>query len=226
MEFDNKLRPIQPNTIDEFDDLFGDPFGDKKTYTQLVNELQQLDKIDLVKDDGFNKRDPEKYRGKAWKHFAPSPYDITNDELNEYDRRVAPLTDLSSVYKNIYTNPQPDPDDLDYYEYGTDMRDYFELEMDRYTHEVIKRTQNNPEADVIVYRVMPKNTRAINEGDWVTVNPQYALMFFNLLKDHSQSKSRLPKNYHIVAKKVKAKDLYSGKRDDTDDIHSFGYYPK
>jgi len=59
---------------------------------------------------------------------------------------------------------------------------------------------------------MPEKVQ-INPGDWVTVNRAYA-------KDHGESSLR--GGYKIIAKKVKAKDIFTN----GDSIHEWGYDPK
>jgi hypothetical protein len=231
MEFNNKLKPIKPKAIKTNYSSFVNPFRDDKnlstkTFEEIRDVFKNDYKIDLL--DAIEGESDTNYRGKAWEHYAPSPSDITNEELDEYSRRVAPLTDLSTIYPKLY-NPEENEMDLGdeiMYEYGTDGRDYSDYKMDQATNEILQKTRNNPEAEVMIYRVMPKGKNIINTGDWVTINLQYALMFFDLVKEHASNNKKLPKDYHIVSKKVKAKDLFSGKRDSTDDIHSFGYYPQ
>jgi hypothetical protein len=84
---------------------------------------------------------------------------------------------------------------------------------DREAFDLARRVRGNPDAEVTMYRAVPKNVSDINEGDWVTLSKQYA-------KTHGESVLR--KNYKIVGKKVKAKDLFTN----ADSIHEFGYYPQ
>ncbi len=74
---------------------------------------------------------------------------------------------------------------------------------DRASNE-IERLKKLPEQEVSV--------PSINEGDWVTINRDYA-------KAHGEG--ALSGEYKIVTKKVKAKDLYTN----GDSIHEFGYWP-
>lgn len=77
-----------------------------------------------------------------------------------------------------------------------------------------KRVRGNPDAEVTMYRAVPKNVNAadINPGDWVTLSKDYA-------KTHGESV--LDKNYKILSKKVKAKELWTN----ADSIQEFGYNP-
>jgi hypothetical protein len=58
-----------------------------------------------------------------------------------------------------------------------------------------------------------KNINAINSGDWVTINRDYA-------KEHGES--ALNGKYKIISKTVKAKDVFTN----GDSIHEYGYWPE
>jgi hypothetical protein len=86
---------------------------------------------------------------------------------------------------------------------------------DREAFALAQRVRGNPNAEVTMYRVVPKdeNITNINLGDWVTLSKDYA-------KNHGESV--LDKNYKILSQKVKAKDLWTN----ADSIHEFGYHPQ
>ena len=83
---------------------------------------------------------------------------------------------------------------------------------DKEAFDLAKKVRGNPDAEVTMYRAVPKDAKDINIGDWVTLSKDYA-------KTHGESV--LGKDYKIIEKKVKAKDLYTN----ADSIHEFGYYP-
>lgn len=60
------------------------------------------------------------------------------------------------------------------------------------------KTRNKPDAEVEVYRAVPKGVKDINDGDWVSTSKAYA-------KQHGES--TLNGEYDIITKKVKAKTL-------------------
>jgi hypothetical protein len=60
------------------------------------------------------------------------------------------------------------------------------------------KTRNKPDAEVEVYRAVPKGVKDINDGDWVSTSKAYA-------KQHGES--TLNGEYDILTKKVKAKTL-------------------
>lgn len=62
------------------------------------------------------------------------------------------------------------------------------------------KAKGNPDADVTIYRSVPKGVKTINNGDWVTTSKTYA-------KDHGEN--TLNGDYEIIEKKVKAKTLSS-----------------
>jgi len=85
---------------------------------------------------------------------------------------------------------------------------------DREAFDLARRVRGNPNAEVTMYRAVPKdpNISSINVGDWVTLSKDYA-------KTHGES--ALMGNYKIISQKVKAKDLWTN----ADSIHEFGYNP-
>ena len=87
--------------------------------------------------------------------------------------------------------------------------------MDRQTMRLAQSLRGKPDADVTIYRAVPKDEKIkdINQGDWVTINKQYA-------KEHGESV--LLGDYKILEKKVKAKDIWTN----ADSIHEYGYDPE
>jgi hypothetical protein len=76
---------------------------------------------------------------------------------------------------------------------------------------IIQSMKNKPNADITIYRSVPKTVKEINDGDWVTTTKEYA-------SDHMIGE----KNWHVLSKKVKAKDIAT----DGNSIHEFGYSPE
>jgi len=83
---------------------------------------------------------------------------------------------------------------------------------DRESYNIARSLRGNPDADVTIYRAVPKGTKGINKGDWVAVSKKYA-------KEHGES--ALGGDYEIISKKVKAKDIYTN----GDSINEWGYDP-
>ena len=70
--------------------------------------------------------------------------------------------------------------------------------------------RGKPEKVITIYRAVPKSVKEINPTDWVTTTKEYA-------QDHLEGE----KGWHILSKKVKAKDIAT----DGNSIHEFGYDP-
>jgi len=86
---------------------------------------------------------------------------------------------------------------------------------DKEAFALANKVRGNPDAEVTMYRAVPKDESIsnINAGDWVTLSKDYA-------KTHGESALR--GDYKILSQKVKAKDLWTN----ADSIHEFGYYPE
>ena len=85
--------------------------------------------------------------------------------------------------------------------------------MDNESISLINKVRNKPEAEVTIYRAVPKDLDVnINPDDWVTTSKEYA-------KVHGEGP--LKGNYKILEMKVKAKDLYT----DGNSIHEWGWSP-
>lgn len=76
---------------------------------------------------------------------------------------------------------------------------------------IIQSMRGNPDKEVTIYRAVPKSVSDINPSDWVTTTKEYA-------QDHMAGE----KGWHILSKKVKAKDIAT----DGNSIHEFGYDPE
>jgi hypothetical protein len=118
----------------------------------------------------------------------------------------APLHDLTGGGQ-MYPADVYSPKAAQYYGTGYPMAD-------RQAFDLARRVRGNPNAEVTMYRAVPKDPSisSINAGDWVTLSKDYA-------KTHGES--ALMGNYKIISKKVKAKDLWTN----ADSIHEFGYSP-
>jgi len=73
------------------------------------------------------------------------------------------------------------------------------------------KAKGKPDADVTIYRAVPKGVQNINSGDWVTTSKRYA-------ENHGES--ALSGDYEIISKTVKAKDLSTA-----GDPQEYGYHP-
>jgi hypothetical protein len=135
---------------------------------------------------------PTEYRGS---HRAPGP---------DFG---APLHDLTG-------GGQMYPADV----YSTKAAQYYGTgypKADREAFALAQRVRGNPDAEITMYRAVPKNEKItnINAGDWVSLSKDYA---------QTHGESVLQGDYKILSQKVKAKDLWTN----ADSIHEFGYQPQ
>ena len=158
----------------------------------LVREIQTAPPVGAVKlaDDAAQSLLDTSYRGS---HSAP------NREFG------AQLHQLNQIFPDDIYSPQAA---RLYGHYGGGDP------MDRQTIRLAQSFRGKPDADVTIYRAVPKDKKItdINQGDWVTINKQYA-------KEHGESV--LLGDYKIIEKKVKAKDIWTN----ADSIHEYGYDP-
>jgi hypothetical protein len=121
------------------------------------------------------------------------------------DSYGSPLHDLSGTYpEDIYSSKG-----AQYYgHYGRNDP------ADRETVKMIQRAHHKPDLVITIYRAVPDTLTnvGINEGDWVTINKEYA-------KDHGEHS--LDGKYNLLTKDVTAKELYT----DGNSIHEWGYSP-
>jgi hypothetical protein len=121
------------------------------------------------------------------------------------DNGGAPLHDLTGggqVYPDDIYSPQASQ------YYGTGER-----RLDASTIAKIKAYKDKPDVPVTMYRAVGKDVpdnAIINNGDWVTINPDYAKM---------HGESALEGNYRILQQQVPARKLFTN----GDSIHEFGY---
>ena len=117
----------------------------------------------------------------------------------------APLHDLTGggqMYPaDVYSSKA-----VQYYGTGFD-------QADKEAFDLARKVRGNPNAEVTMYRAVPKGVGGINAGDWVTLSKDYA-------KVHGESV--LNGDYKIIKKKVKAKDLWTN----ADSIQELGYNPQ
>lgn len=134
---------------------------------------------------------PQDYRGQ---HAAP-----TKDS-------GAPLWKLDNIY----------PEDFYSFEGARFYGDGAEPARDRMIVSQMQAMRNKPDRPITIYRAVPKDVptkEALNIGDWVTLDRQYA-------KEHGEG--ALNGNYKIVKKTVKARDLFTN----GDSIYEMGYDPQ
>ena len=114
------------------------------------------------------------------------------------------LDDLSAIYpEDLYS-------DKGWHYYGQGGTE--SIAMDKASAAILKRLRGNPNAEVTIYRAVPKDVNEFNAGDWVTINREYA-------KQHGEGP--LKSDYKIISKKVRASELTA----EGNSIHEQGYFP-
>ena len=88
---------------------------------------------------------------------------------------------------------------------------------DRQSHAAILAARGNPEAEITIYRGVPKDVDQINAGDWVTLSPEYARI--HAADGYGPNGDEAGK---VISMKVKVKDVFS----DGNDLNEFGYFPE
>ncbi len=116
-----------------------------------------------------------------------------------------PMYDIS----NYYDDDLYGPNGARYYGHGGSA-----TQMDNTAISILRTAKGNPEQPIKIYRAIPKKIKnpQINNGDWVTISLEHA-------KNHGYQ--QFDKNYIILDKIVKAKDLFT----DGGSIHEWGYDP-
>ena len=90
-------------------------------------------------------------------------------------------------------------------------------EYDDESYDAISRAYGDPDAEITIYRGVPKDVDDINSGDFVTLSKKYA-------EDHASSGygPMGDESGKVLYKKVKVKDVFS----DGNDLNEFGYFPE
>lgn len=109
----------------------------------------------------------------------------------------APLHDLtkvypSDVYKNIYL-------------YASD-------EFEKQSSLLILKYKDKPDEKVVIYRSVPVGINYINNGDWVTINKNYAIQ-------HSKHATDPQKDQSVISCVVLAKEIHT----DGNSLVEWGY---
>ena len=162
-------------------------------------EFRLLEDIDIIKTRN-NKTERINFIGSCsnGSFFCHNLVSLDNLTLDIMDGKIILLGYVDSQYgEDIYS-----PNALRYY--GTNSS------YDGKAINIIKAMKGNPDKEITIYRAVPKSITEINNSDWITTTKEYA-------QDHMKGE----KGWHVISKKVKAKDIAS----DGNSIHEFGYDP-
>ena len=140
--------------------------------------------------------------------------DETNGLLSYRSSHKAPSPEFGAPLYDLTGGGQMYPADV----YSAKATQYYGTgfpKADKEAFALANKVRGNPDAEVTMYRAVPKDEKItnINAGDWVTLSKDYA-------KIHGESV--LGNDYKILSQKVKAKDLWTN----ADSIHEFGYQPQ
>lgn len=142
----------------------------------------QADKIFIAKDTESLERKAAELTGVRYS----VDYRMDHTAPNEND---TPLYNLTNAYgDDIYS-------DKAYYYFGDGDRI-----KDKKSAAILQSLKGKPDAEVTVYRAVPKGVKEINSGDWVSINKDYA-------KEHGER--ILDGNYDIIEKKLKASQIFT-----------------
>lgn len=184
--------------------------------------------IEVVKDGSvLRKIEPQDsdmaYKNKIMKNESEKPEVKAIQEKRKADfdaERERQKAQEQETYKMQHTAPtredNPSGDDLTD-TFGNDIYSSRALQYfgtgssyDNKAINIIQGMKGKPNKPVTIYRAVPKDVKEINPSDWVTTTKEYA-------QDHMEGE----KGWHILSKKVKAKDIAT----DGNSIHEFGYDP-
>ena len=113
------------------------------------------------------------------------------------------LDDLSNVMPDA-----AGPRGIDYY--GQRSPEF--AQVNKEMQEALARATGNPDAEIVIYRAVPKGVNEINPGDWITPSRSYADM---------HGASWIEGEYEIIQSTVRAGDLVNN----GDSLYEFGYVP-
>lgn len=183
------------HVLDGHHRIASDILGGKKTVDATVIDFDKapqekpeskIEKAPIVVSEEKVKQE-EDYRGA---HTAPR-----KEGLNTLD-------DPTDMFGDDIYSPQA----ARYFGHG-------DKAMDEASARKIQSFKGKPDAEVTIYRAVPKGVKDINAGDWVTINKKYA-------QEHGES--HIDGEFDIIEKKVKAKELTT----DANSIHEWGYSPE
>jgi len=188
-----------------------------RRYKSLAGEAEARNVPRRAKDQGLLGIIPtETTKGdipKGYQSIEFEPTVMESSGLMDYTMRHRPperevgntLDDLSMIYpEDLYSSKG-----WMYYGVGGSPE---QQRMDTVSANIMAKVRGNPDAEVTVYRAVPKGVKDFNAGDWVTINREYA-------KGHGEGP--LKGDYDIISKKVKASELTT----EGNSLHEQGYWP-
>ena len=210
----------RPEAIAELTQLMPNVMGSTNAIKSLPDDWNKLSTMATEAYEALRKN-PNKETHDYYKMIMEAK---ENAPLNNPKNVVAPVVKAEESYKGQHQAPMMDsgkplhdltdvyPEDF----YSHKATQYYGTGSDRDAYVIgqLQSLRNRPNAEVWMYRAVPKNAESvINKGDWVTIDRQYA-------KEHGES--ALNGDYKIIKRKATARDLFTN----GDSPFEMGYDPQ
>lgn len=163
-------------------------------YTKIRSYSKPSEIPQQLKEEYFNVKKSLDINPNNPKNIVQEPVSLLDDSYKGQHQAPTrdsgkPLFDLKDIYPDDFYSSKG----IQYYGTGSP-RDAFAISK-------LQSLKDKPDADVVIYRAVPKDAPfKINQGDWVTIDREYA-------KEHGES--ALNGEYKIIRRTVKAKDVYT-----------------
>jgi hypothetical protein len=163
-------------------------------YTKIRSYSKPSEIPQQLKEEYFNVKKSLDINPNNPKNIVQEPVSLLDDSYKGQHQAPMrdsgkPLFDLKDIYPDDFYSSKG----VQYYGTGSP-RDVFAIGK-------LQSLKDKPDADVVIYRAVPKDAQfKINQGDWVTIDREYA-------KQHGES--ALNGEYKIIRRTVKAKDVYT-----------------
>jgi hypothetical protein len=194
--FSKNTNTLEPNI--SISDEIAEQVGTDAKVAPVVDDAVALDEYYKVKDPSdYRMSHQPRARDAGSIQLDNLSVDVSGNKSGDYDDLYTP------VGKRIYA---PGPT------FADDMTGIANDE----SYKAVLKAKNNPDAEITIYRGVPKYVENINDGDFVTLSKTYAEEHAST--GYGQMGDEAGK---VISQKVKVKDiLWPG-----DDINEFGYYP-
>lgn len=178
----------------------------------LLNIQQGDERFRALADRAFDPQNPGRIRDpEALKEltnmtmgllsFAPVGMTKSIKMPIDYGLQHRPMTEASGASR-LHEAYKSFGEDV----YGKNALQYFGGgdNIEKESLKILQKMRDNPDAEVTIYRGVPKGVKEINPGDWIALDPKIASEYGN-----------------VISKKVKVKDITTW----PDSLAEFGYYP-
>ena len=158
--------------------------------------------------------------GENWEAFTGSGAPLGVGETEERALQLLASHVEEEQAPTYHMAHQPDPEGAQGFEVDKMLPDYYDhpewyssgSKADRESVRALSLIRGKPQAEVTIYRALPKVEYGIEPGNWVTLSRTYA-------EDHALQYDG--EEWPVISMKVKASEI----RTPGDDINEWGYYP-